>query len=99
MTPKLVYFELRKEFLNLCEMAPRYPLSSADIYINYPQVLELTLSQSHLTGKNAAHFLQLKPFTQNIFLFHLTLITAGWTEAAWKNKEILISQILPKAYT
>ena len=39
------------------------------LYIIYLQVLELTLSQSHLPGENAAHFLQLKPFTQYQFFF------------------------------
>ena len=50
-------------------------------YINYPQVLELTLSQSHLPRENAVHFLQLNPLTQSYFLFHLVPITTGWTEA------------------
>ena len=35
------------------------------LYINFPQVQKLTRSQSRLLpGENAAHFLQLKPFTQ-----------------------------------
>ena len=33
------------------------------LYINFPQALELPLSQSLLPGENAVHFLQLKPFT------------------------------------
>ena len=34
------------------------PVGPVDFYINYPKVglLELTLSQSHLLGENAAHF-------------------------------------------
>ena len=44
--------------------SPDIPEDSSDFYINYPQVLELTFSQSHLPGENAAHLLQLKPFTQ-----------------------------------
>ena len=34
------------------------------LYINYPHVLELSLSKSNLLGRNTTHFLQLKTFTQ-----------------------------------
>ena len=34
----------------------RYPHTFSRLYINYPQVLELTFSQSHLPGENAAQF-------------------------------------------
>ena len=33
-----------------------------------PQVLELTLSRSHLPVENVAHFLQLKHFSQQFFI-------------------------------
>ena len=51
------------------------------LYINNFQVLDITLSQSPLQGENAAHFLQLKTFTQYQFFIHLVPITAAWTEA------------------
>ena len=34
----------------------RYPRSFSGLYINHPQVLELPLSQSHISGENAAQF-------------------------------------------
>ena len=33
--------------------------SFSELYIIYPELLELNLSQSHLPGVNAVHFLQL----------------------------------------
>ena len=48
------------------EMAPRYSHMLSKLYINYPQVLKLTHSQSHL--------LQLKPFTQYQFSIYLVPI-------------------------
>ena len=62
------------------------------LYINYPQVLELTLSQSHLPGENKAQFsAALAIHTEPIF-FHPVPIAAGWTEVQW-------IQSLPKALT
>ena len=50
------------------------------LYINYTQVLELTLSQSQLPGKNAAQFSAAVAFHT---LFYLVPMTSGWTEALW----------------
>ena len=50
------------------------------------------LSQSHLPGENAVHFLRLKTFTQYQFSFHLVPITVEWPEAVW-------IQSLPKVFT
>ena len=36
--------------------SPDIPEGSSDFTINYPQILELTLSQSHLPGEDAAQF-------------------------------------------
>ena len=65
---------------------------SSDFYINYQEVLKFTLSQSHLHGETAVHFLQLNAFTQYKFLFQLVPITACWPEAVG-------IQSLPKAFT
>ena len=43
--------------------SPNIPTASADFYINitvHPQVLELSLSQPHLPGKNTVHFFAAK---------------------------------------
>ena len=34
----------------------QYPQRLIGLYINYPQILELALSQSHLPGENAVQF-------------------------------------------
>ena len=63
------------------------------LHITFPGVGTHSYFQSHLPGKNAAHFLQLKPFVQFFFIsFHQVPITAGWPEAVW-------IQSLPKAFT
>ena len=51
--------------------------------MNYPQVLKLSLSQSHLSGKNAHIFCNWSNSHSTNFSFHLVLITAGWPEAVW----------------
>ena len=62
------------------------------LYINYPQVLELLLWQSHLSGEHAAYYSAAVGIMQCQFWFHLVPITAEWTVAVW-------IQSLPKAFT
>ena len=50
--------------------SPRIPEGSADFTLVTPMYFN-SLFQSHLSGENAAQFLQLKPFTQYQFSFHL----------------------------
>ena len=64
--------------LRVAVYSPDIPGSSIDF--TYFTDLELTLLQSHHPGENAAHFLQLKPFTPHQFSFSLVPITAGWIE-------------------
>ena len=42
--------------VKVCVYSPDIPCSFSRLYINYPKVLELTLSQSHLPGETAAQF-------------------------------------------
>ena len=43
-------------FLKVYVYSPDIPSQFSRLYINYPQLLEITLSQSHLPGENAAQF-------------------------------------------
>ena len=56
---------------------------SSRLYINYSQVLKLTLSQFHLQGENAAQFSSAVAIhTVQIFVPPGTQF-AGWKEAVW----------------
>ena len=71
--------------------SPDIPVGSADFYINYPQILELTIAQSHYPGEIAAQFSAAVATYRCQFSFHLVLVTAGLTEAVW-------IQSLPNAF-
>ena len=60
------------------------------LYIDYPQLLELTLSQSHLPGENSAQYSAAVAIHK--FSLHLVPITIGQKEVVW-----ILS--LPKAFT
>ena len=60
---------------------PIAPVGSSDFISITHQVLELTLSQSHLPKQNAAQFSADVPIHTVPVLFHLVTINAGWTEA------------------
>ena len=69
---KVVYIVLRKE-LKFSETTPRYPRRFSGVYIKYPQVLELTISQSHLPGDNAAAVaIQTVPIFSSLNFCHTT---------------------------
>ena len=50
--------QLRYQY-KVCVYSPDISSRYSGLYISYSHVLELTLSQSHLPGENAVHFLQL----------------------------------------
>ena len=81
------------EKLKMFIYSPNIPSRFCGLYINYPHILELTLSQSHLPGENAALFLQLKPFTQYQFL-----IPPG-TNYCWVDRLDVGSKLAQSFYT
>ena len=77
--------------VNIYIYSPDIPVGSEDFTSITLSTLELALSQSHLTGENAAQFSTAEAIHSTNFVPPGTHY-AGWTEAMW-------IQSLPKSFT
>ena len=69
------------------------PVDSVDLYINYPNVLELIFSQSHLSGENATQF-------SVVVAIHIVLIfIPPGTHCCWVDRGDVDSKLAQGFYT
>ena len=86
-------FSRPKLAIKLAIYSPDIPEGSSDLYINYPQVLELTLSQSHLNGENAAQF------SAAVAIHTVPISRSTWYPLLLGEQRLCGFKALPNAFT
>ena len=69
----------------------KYPPKFSGLYINYPQMLELTVSQSHIPGDNAAQF------SASEAIYTVSIFRSTWYPLLLSDQTVWIQNV-PKAF-